>query len=204
MGFYSKFVFPRFYDCLMDRPCWAKHRRAQLASVSGEILEIGVGTGLNLPHYPDHVKKITTADPNAGMNQQFQRRIDHSGIEVDRQLISSESLPFGESAFDCVVSTLTLCSIPDVRRAMAELYRVLKPGGRVLFLEHGLSPNPQVAKWQRRLDWIQRRVGDGCTLTLEVPELFLTQPFASVQVDNFYLEEAPPTHGYMFHGVATK
>lgn len=204
MGFYSKVIFPRFYDCLMDKPHWAKYRQAQLASVDGEILEIGVGTGLNLPHYPEHVKRIITADPNPGMNKKLQSRIDETGIEVDKQIISSESLPFDEGAFDCVVSTITLCSIPDARQAMAELFRVLKPGGHILFLEHGVSPDAKVARWQRRLDWFQRLVADGCTLTLNVPELLATQPFSSVEINNFYMEETPKTHGYMYRGVATK
>jgi ubiquinone/menaquinone biosynthesis C-methylase UbiE len=98
----------------MDKPFWAKYRQEQLVSVDGEILEIGVGTGLNLPHYPKHVRRITTADPNPGMNKRVQRRIDQTGIEVDKQIISSESLPFEKGEFDCVVSTITLCSIPNV------------------------------------------------------------------------------------------
>jgi len=204
VGFYSKVIFPRFYDCLINRPFWAKYRQEQLASVDGEILEIGVGTGLNLSYYPDYVKRITTVDPNPGMNKKLQRRIDETGFEVDRQVISSESLPFDEGAFDCVVSTITLCSIPDVKQAMSELYRVLKPGGRILFLEHGVSPDAKVAKWQRRLNWCQRMFADGCTLTLEVPELLATQPFSTVEIDNFYMEYTPRTHGYMYRGVATK
>ncbi len=204
MSFYSRVIFPRFYDCLMDKPFWAKYRQQQLASAKGEILEIGVGTGLNLPHYPKRVKRITTADPNPGMNKKLERRIERTGIAVDKRIISSEELPFDEGAFDCIVSTITLCSIPEVEQAMAELFRILKPGGRILFLEHGLSPDAKVNKWQRRLNWLQRRVGDGCTLTLDVPKLLVTQPFSSVEVDNFYMEQTPRTHGYMYCGVATK
>jgi ubiquinone/menaquinone biosynthesis C-methylase UbiE len=188
----------------MDKPAWAKYRQEQLASANGEILEIGVGTGLNLPHYPEHVQRITTADPNPGMNKKLQRRIERTGIAVDKRVISSEELPFDEAAFDCVVSTLTFCSISDVERAMGELFRVLKPGGRILFLEHGLSPDAKVMKWQRRLNWLQGRLADGCSLTLEVAELLATQPFGSVQIDNFYMDEMPKTHGYMYGGVATK
>lgn len=204
MGFYSKQIFPRLYDSLMDKPYWAKYRQHQLTALEGEILEIGAGTGLNLPHYPSHVRKITTADPNPGMNQRLQRRIDETGIEVDKKIISSESLPFEEATFDCVVSTITMCSIPDVNRAMSELFRVLKPGGRIHFLEHGLSPDAKVAKWQRRLNWCQRRIADGCVLTLDIPKLLATQPFHSVEFDTFYMEKAPKTHGYMFRGTATK
>jgi ubiquinone/menaquinone biosynthesis C-methylase UbiE len=119
-------------------------------------------------------------------------------------MISSEALPFDEGAFDCVVSTITLCSIPNVKQAMSELFRVLKPEGRIPFLEHGISPDSRVAKRQRRLNWLQRMFADGCTLTLNVPTLIATQPFSSVEMDTFYMEETPRTHGYMFRGIATK
>ena len=145
-----------------------------------------------------------SADPNPGMNKRLQRRIDETGIEVTKRVISSESLPFDEATFDCVVSTITLCSIPDVKQAMSELFRVLKPGGRILFLEHGRSPDANVAKWQRRLNWVQRRFADGCTLTLDVPELLATQPFSTVEIDNFYMEKTARIHGYMSRGTATK
>jgi ubiquinone/menaquinone biosynthesis C-methylase UbiE len=188
----------------MDKPYWAKYRQQQLKSVDGETLEIGVGTGLNLPHYPDHVKKITTVDPNPGMNKMLRRRSEQTGVTVDQQITSSEELPFAKDMFDCVVSTLTLCSIPAVEQAMAELYRVLKPGGRLLFLEHGLCPDANVRKWQRRLNGLQRLVADGCTLTLDLPSLLANQPFRSFEIDNFYMKQAPKTHGYMYRGVATK
>ncbi len=204
MGLYSRFIFPQFYDCLMDKPFWAPHRERQLASAEGEVLEIGIGTGLNLPHYPPHVKRIITADPNPGMNKKLRRRIEQTGIEVDQHVISSESLPFDDTRFDCIVSTLTLCSIPDVERAVGELFRVLKPGGRILFLEHGVSPDEKVARWQKRLNWFQRRVGGGCILTLDVRGLLAAQPFTVVDIDNFYMPQTPRTHGYMYQGVARK
>lgn len=204
MGLYSNVIFPRFYDCLMDKPFWEKYRQAQLASVHGEILEIGVGTGLNLPHYPKHVRRIVTVDPNPGMNKKLRRRIGQTGIEVDQRIIGSEQLPFDDGTFDCVVSTVTLCSISAVKQAMAELFRVLKPGGRILFLEHGASPDARVARWQRRLNGFQRLIGNGCTLTLDVPALFSTQPFRSLDFDTFYMEDTPKTHGFMYRGMATK
>ena len=204
MGLYSEMIFPRFYDFLMDQPFWAKYRREQLSSVDGEILEIGVGTGLNLPHYPGHVQRITTVEPNRGMNKKLQRRIDETGIAVDRRTNSSESLPFDEGTFDCIVTTVTLCSIRNVGRAMSELFRVLVPGGRILFLEHGISPDAKVAMWQRRLDRFQRIAACGCTLTLDIPTLLSSQPFSSVEIDSFSMEKTPKTHGYMYRGTATK
>jgi ubiquinone/menaquinone biosynthesis C-methylase UbiE len=125
----------------------AKLRSEALADVGGEVLEIGFGTGLNLGHYPEHVRRITTVDPNPGMGTLARRRVAESGIEVDRRVLSGEELPFEHESFDCVVSTWTLCSIPEVGRALAEVHRVLRPGGRFIFLEHGLSQAPRVQKW---------------------------------------------------------
>jgi ubiquinone/menaquinone biosynthesis C-methylase UbiE len=119
----------------------------------------GFGTGLNLPCYPPQVRKVTTVDPNAGMYRRPRRRIKQAGIEVDRRVLGGERLPFEDGSFDCVVSTFTLCSIEEVAGAVREAYRVLKAGGKLLFLEHGLSPELNVQKWQRRLDWLQ-----GCEL----------------------------------------
>ncbi len=204
MGIYSNLIFPRFYDRLMDKPFWGKYRREQLASVSGKILEIGVGTGLNLPHYPAHVNEIFTVDPNPGMNRRLQKRIDGSGIAVKKSVLGSEQLPFEEACFDCVVSTITLCSIQQADSAMSEIFRVLKPGGRLLFLEHGISPDQRVASWQKRLNPVQRWFADGCILTLDVQKVIGAKPFSDVTIDNFYMEDTPQTHGYMYRGQATK
>ena len=204
MGFYSLVIFPRLCDFLLSKPLVAKHRRELLASVSGNVLEIGFGTGLNLPHYPAHVRKLTAVDPNVGMSRLAQKRIKRAGIEVDLQVVSGERLPFEDSSFDCVVSTFTLCSIKHVSQALGEVYRVLKPGGRFLFLEHGLSPEPRVQKWQRRLNWLETRLADGCHLDRNIRELLAEQPFSSVQIEETYLEKTPKTHGYIYRGSAVK
>jgi ubiquinone/menaquinone biosynthesis C-methylase UbiE len=204
VGIYAKVMWPRVYDYFADQPIWRRYRKEQLACVDGEILEIGAGTGLNLPHYPPHIKRLTTVEPNPGMNRHLQKRIAETGFDVDQHMIRSESLPFDEASFDCVVSTLTLCSISDVKRALGEIHRVLKPGGRILFLEHGLSPDASIATWQRRLNPLQNRLADGCTLTLDVRALFATKSFTSIELDTFYMQRIPKTHGYMFQGKAIK
>ncbi|QDT04261.1 Ubiquinone/menaquinone biosynthesis C-methyltransferase UbiE [Rubripirellula lacrimiformis] len=204
MGFYSRVVFPAFYDCVIDKPYWDEHRKRQLADVSGEILEIGVGTGLNLPHYPDHVRRITTVDPNPGMNRKLAKRIAASEIEVDRRMLSSEELPFDDETFDCVVSTITMCSIVNVDQALGELFRVLTPGGRFQFFEHGVCPDPAVQRRQVRWNWLQGMIGDGCRLDLDLAALLANQSFTTVEIDNFYMPQTPRTHGYMYRGIATK
>jgi ubiquinone/menaquinone biosynthesis C-methylase UbiE len=193
MRLYSTLIFPRLCDLLLNQPLLAKRRREQLAEVEGEILEVGVGTGLNLPHYPSHVRKIATVDPNPGMNKKLRERIEQTGIEVDQRIARSEGLPFADETFDFVVSTLTLCSIAQVEMAVQEIHRVLRPGGRFVFLEHGLSDDRKVQKWQRRLNPIQRVIGDGCRLDVDVRQVLGASPFGSVEIKNFYLEKTPPS-----------
>jgi ubiquinone/menaquinone biosynthesis C-methylase UbiE len=204
MGFYSRAIVPLLCDFGLDRPFVAKYRRQLLAHASGNTLEIGFGTGLNLPYYSAHVRKLTTVDPNVGMYRRARRRITHAGIEVDQRVLGSERLPFENCTFDCVVSTFTLCSIEDVAQALREVYRVLKAGGRFLFLEHGISPHLKVQKWQHRLNWLQMRLADGCHLDRDIRALVTAQPFASAKIDEFYIEKTPKTHGYMYRGIATK
>jgi ubiquinone/menaquinone biosynthesis C-methylase UbiE len=204
MGFYSRHIFPRLCEWMMSDPRMAALRHDLLADVGGDLLEIGFGTGLNLPHYPPHVEKLTTVDPNPGMNRLARRRVAESGIAVDQRTLGGEALPFGNNSFDCVVSTWTLCSIPDAGRALAELYRVLRPGGRFVFLEHGLAAEPRVQKWQRRLNPLQRLIGDGCRLDLDVEAVVRGRPFDDLEVERFVMERVPRTHGTMYRGVATK
>lgn len=203
MGFYTRVFFPRLCDVILNRPVVARHRRELLAEAVGDVLEIGFGTGLNLPFYPKSVRKLTTVDPSLGMHSLSRKRIEKSGIEVDQRVLGGERLPFDDNSFDCVVSTFTLCSIARVDDALGEVCRVLKPGERFLFLEHGLSPEPTVQRWQRRLNWLEMRLADGCRLDRDIRGLVTAQAFSSVRVDQFYMDGIPRTHGYVSRGVAT-
>jgi ubiquinone/menaquinone biosynthesis C-methylase UbiE len=204
VGFYSRVIFPRLCDRMLNQPLIAKQRQELLADARGDILEIGFGTGLNLAHYPKAIRKITVVDPNAGMHWLAQSRIRQSGMDVDHRLLSSEHLPFEDGTFDCVVSTFTMCSIPQVSQAVGEVHRVLKAGGRFFFLEHGLSPEPSVQKWQRRLNRLQMWLGDGCHLDRNIRELVTVQSFSLEKIEESYLEKTPKTHGYVYRGVAAK
>jgi ubiquinone/menaquinone biosynthesis C-methylase UbiE len=204
VGWYAQVIFPRLYDLMLGMSFVARLRQRLLDSAAGDILEIGFGTGLNLPHYPAHVRRITVVDPSPGMHRLAQKRIDTTGIQVDHRLLGSERLPFADNRFDCVISTFTLCSIANVDQALGEVYRTLKPGGRFLLLEHGLSPESGVQRWQRRLSWLQMRLADGCRLDRDIQGLVAAQPFGSVQMDKFYSENMPRTHGYLYMGAATK
>jgi ubiquinone/menaquinone biosynthesis C-methylase UbiE len=202
--FFSQVIFPRLCDFFMNNSSLAPHRRELLAGAFGDVLEIGFGTGLNLPYYPEQVRKLTAIDPNPGMHRLAQKRLKQMAIKVDHQVQSSEKLPFEDGRFDCVVSTFTLCSIKDVAGALREVYRVLRGGGKFLFLEHGLSREPHIQKWQHRLNWLNMRLGNGCHLDRNMRDLISPEPFASVKVEEFYLEKTPRTHGYIYEGLGVK
>jgi ubiquinone/menaquinone biosynthesis C-methylase UbiE len=203
MGFYSRVIFPRAVEWAMSRPDIGELRGRALAGATGEVLEIGFGTGLNLPHYPGTVRRLTTIDVNPGMNALAERRVRASTIEVEHRVLNSEQLPMADASFDSVVSTWTLCSIADLESALAEIRRVLRPGGRFLFVEHGLSRDPGVARWQQRLNGLQRLVGDGCNLNRDMRRL-IGERFELTEMDEFYMQKAPRTHGYTYLGMARR
>ncbi len=203
MGFYSQVIFPRALDWVMSDPLFTQYRQAVLSEVSGEILEIGFGTGLNLPHYPKSIQKLTAIDANPGMNALARKRIQSSGIIVANRVLNGESLPMADNSFDSVVSTWTLCSIAKVKQALQEIHRVLKPGGKFFFIEHGLSDDPKVQVWQHRLTPLQKIIADGCHLDRNMKKLVENQ-FEVLKLEEFYMEETPKFAGYMYKGVATK
>ena len=204
MGIYSRHVFARFCDWAMRTPHITWLRRELLSEVDGEILEIGFGTGLNLEHYPEHVRRLTAIDPGVGMTRIARRRIKQSDIDVNLHVQTAEELPFEDGRFDCVVSTWTLCSIRDARRAVAQIERILKPGGRFLFLEHGLSDDPGIQRWQNRLSPVQKRLADGCRLDLDIETLVRSEAFREIRVKRFLLEGTPRIVGSMYRGVAVR
>jgi SAM-dependent methyltransferase len=202
--FYERVLFPRLCDLLLRSPRIMHERRLLLASAAGRILEIGFGTGLNLPCYPHGVRDLTTLDSNPGMHVLARRRIRRTGIRVDHHLASGEQLPFADVTFDCVVSTFTLCSIDGVEQAIREGHRVLVPGGRFLFLEHGASPHVSVQRWQRRLNPFQMWLGGGCRLDRDFSALLAPPRFAHLEVTETDLPGVPPTHGHLYRGAAVK
>lgn len=203
MGFYSTVIMPRLLDWTMSKPEMAHYRKVLLDDVSGNVLEIGFGTGLNLAYYPRSVEKVTTVDPNPGMNTLAQKRVQASDTPVETNVLSGETLPMDDNTFDCVVSTWTLCSIAKVEQALSEIYRVLKPGGQFFFIEHGLSDDPKIQVWQNRLNPIQKIIGDGCNLNRNMQALIENQ-FETVTLERFEMESLPKVGSHTYKGVATK
>ena len=203
MGFYSQRILPYLLDWSLSNPNIAKYRQEILATVKGEVLEIGFGTGLNLSYYPKELEQLVTIDSNPGVNQLAQKRIQSSSITVDNRVLNSENLPMADNTFDSVVSTFTLCSIAKVEQALKEVYRVLKPGGKFFFVEHGLSDQPKIQIWQNRLTPIQKVIGDGCHLNRNIRQL-VEQQFDTVTLEEFVGKDLPKVAGYLYKGVATK
>ncbi len=185
MNPYRHLILPWLQDWAMSSPEMANYRRELLANVQGNILEIGFGTGLNLAHYPSHVQALTAIDVNPGMNALARSRIQKASLTVDSRVLNGEQLPMPDQSFDSVVSTWTLCSIRTVDRAIAEVARVLKPGGQFFFIEHGLSSDPSVQTWQQRLTPLQKVVADGCHLNRNIHDLVASQ-FSHIQLETFY------------------
>ena len=204
MGLYRKYVFPRLCNLAMSRKMLNKYRKNLLSDVEGEILEIGFGTGINISFYPGHIKKITVVEPNDGMNPKAMDRVKSSGIQVYFHTLSTDPLPFSDGTFDSVISTFTLCSIENVNMALSEIGRVLRQGGRFFFLEHGLSPDPHVEKWQNRLNSINNVFADGCNLNRNIEHLIRSNNLIISKLENFYLEKTPRFAGYLYSGIARK
>lgn len=204
MGLYKRYVFPRVINVVMNTGNMKKARVATLTDVSGEVFEIGFGTGMNLPFYPERVKAITTADVNPGMNAAARKRIAESSIEVDNHVLDGEHLPMEDERFDSVVCTWTLCSIPNAGKALGEMKRILKPGGRLYFVEHGLADNPKIQKWQHRMNPIQKTLADGCHLNRDARQLIESAEFDIVHLENYYMKKTPKFMGYTYQGVAQK
>ncbi len=204
MSIYSRHIFPHLLDRIMSQPAFTMAREELLASVSGDVLEIGFGTGLNLAHYPATVASLTTVDVNPGVHHLAEKRLSKSTLPVKFELISGEHLPMPNDSYDAVVSTWTLCSIPDVVSALKEIRRVLKPEGTFYFVEHGLSPNASIAKWQHRLTPFQKIIGDGCHLDRDMLKLIAQAGLKTGHYRQFEAKGLPAVGAFMTLGTAHK
>lgn len=202
MGFYQDQIVPRFVNVALGLREFDPLRERVAAGLEGRVLEVGFGSGLNVPHYPTEVTSVVAADPSTVGRQLAAKRIAQSPIPIDFVGLDGQQIPLPEDSVDHVLTTWTLCTIPDARAALGEIRRVLRPGGTFHFLEHGLSPDPKVARWQDRLTPLQRRLAAGCHLNRPIGELVDHDGFEVTYLDTYYVT-GPKVFGYMFEGAAT-
>ena len=195
MGCYTDHVLPRLMNSAGGRPRVRPLRRRVCDGLSGTVIEIGFGSGHNLPYYAEAVTSVTAVEPSDVAWTLARQRIQTSGIPVLRSGLDGASLPLPDDSYDVALSTWTLCTIPDVSGALGELRRVLKPGGSLHFLEHGLAPDETVRRWQRRLEPIQKRIAGGCHLTRPIVDLLEAAGFVTKDLDVFYADGEPKSVG---------
>lgn len=202
MGVYDERILPR----LVDRACGLgglrRHRRAVCAGLSGRVVEIGFGSGLNAPCYPATVERVEAVEPADLAWRLAEERVAASPVPIRRVGLDGRSLPLADASCATALSTWTLCTIPDVGTALAELRRVLEPGGTLHFVEHGLAPDERVRRWQHRLEPIQKRVAGGCHLTRDVRGMLTDAGFEIERIEEFYEPRTPRFLGAYSIGVA--
>ena len=203
MGLWNDQVVPRVTNLLLDVEAVRRGRAAVCAGLAGDVVELGFGSGLNMPHYPTAVTAVWAVDPSAVGRRLAARRVHDSPVPVHFAGADAQTLPFPDRRFDAALSTFTLCTIPDVRRALEELLRVLAPGGAFHFLEHGRAPEPGVARWQHRLTPLNSALAGGCRLTRDVGALVRDAGFELVEYSTYY-GEGPKPFAYRYQGVARR
>ena len=204
MSFYGDKVLPRLQDKAMNRPGTREVRARVCSGLSGKVLEVGFGTGLNVRYYPPEVTSVLAVEPSRVCLALAEPRISSSPAPVELAGLTGEHLDLPSEEVDAVLSTWTLCTIPGLSTALGELRRVLKPGGTFHFVEHGHAPDAKTAAWQHRLDPLNRRLAGGCHLTRRISESIEAAGFEMQHLDRYYSEGEPKPWGYTYEGRAVK
>lgn len=201
MGLYQDHILPRLIHLVMRQRNLAAYRARIIPAAQGRVLEIGIGSGLNLPYYGTAVEQVIGLDPAPKLLAMAREAARRTAIPLDLIEDSAEAIPLDNGSIDTVVTTWTMCSIPDAQRALGEMRRILKPGGRLLFVEHGRSPDPGVRDWQDRLTPVWRRLGGGCHLNRAISELIEGAGFRIERIETGYMR-GPKPMTFMYEGAA--
>ncbi len=205
MGFYAKHIEPMVVTCACGMKAIARERAKIVPEASGRVLEIGFGSGHNAPYYDQRaITHLYALEPSPEMRQRAQKRIGELPFPLEWLDLPGENIPLDDGSVDTVLVTYTLCTIPGVEAALAGMRRVLKPGGKFVFLEHGLAPDAGVAKWQNQLDGIWGKLAGGCHLNRDPAALVRAAGFEIGSLDQHYAKGAPKFAGYMTGGVAMR
>lgn len=201
MGFYHRYILPHLTNYVMQNALALAERQYFIPQARGKVLEIGIGSGLNIPLYTSQVEYLYGLDPSRELWALARQRCAQAAFAIEYLACSAESIPCADATFDTVVSTWTLCSIPDPLQALQEIRRVLKPQGRMIFIEHGQAPDSGVRIWQNRINPLWRRLAGGCNLNRPVQELIRQAGFVLAHYTTGYLP-GPKPFGYLYKGFA--
>ena len=203
MSLYDKYILPSFLNCACGSKPINYQREKVVPQASGIILEVGIGSGLNIPFYDQaKVEKIIGLDPSIELHAMAKKTADQHNLAVDFIVGGAEKMDLPNDSVDTVLVTYTMCTIPDALSANKEMLRVLKPGGKLIFCEHGLAPDANVSKWQSRIDPFWGKIAGGCHLNRNIPELIRSAGFQIQTMDEMYLPSTPKFAGYNYWGVA--
>ena len=203
MSFYEKYILPRFLICACASEPITYQRKKVVPLAEGKILEVGIGSGLNLPFYnKSKIEEIWGIDPSEELNAMAKKVAIKEDINVNFITSSAEDIPFPNDYFDTVLITYTMCTIPSVLKANKEIRRVLKHNGKMIFCEHGVSPDENIKKWQKRLNSIWGKIAGGCNINRNIPMLIKSSGFKIVEMDEMYLPKTPRIAGYNYWGYA--
>ncbi len=202
MGWYTEHVVPRLVNVALGTGQHRQLRERVTAPLHGTVVELGFGSGLNLPHLPPTVTEVLAVDPSRRAVELAHDRIEASAAQVRMIGLTGEQLDLADHSVDCALSTWTLCTIPDAVAALREVRRVLRPGGTLRFVEHGRAPSARVRRWQDRLDPLQQRLVGGCHLNRDIPALMTSAGLQVEELDTFYADAEPKVFGHLFLGTA--
>jgi ubiquinone/menaquinone biosynthesis C-methylase UbiE len=204
MGVYAEQILPRLQDKVMQRKGTRDVRSRVCAELVGEVVEIGFGTGLNVPCYPSQVRKVFAVEPSRLCMRLAANRIARSPAPIELAGLTGERLDLPSETIDAALSTWTLCTIPNFEAALEEIRRVLRPGGAFHFVEHGHAPDAATQRWQRRIEPFNRKIAGGCHLTRRIPDALEAAGFRIEHLDTYYFQGEPKPFGYTFEGRAAK
>ena len=205
MSLYNKYILPKFLNCACGSKPINYQRQKVVPLAKGKVLDIGIGSGLNIPFYnSDKIDKVIGIDPSHELIELAKELANDSKASIDLVIGSAESIPYPDNFFDTVLVTYTMCTIPNVAIANKEMWRVLKDDGRLIFCEHGLAPDKKISKWQNRIDPFWGKIAGGCHLNRDIQKLITDAGFSFESLDKMYLPSTPKFAGYNYWGVSKK
>ena len=205
MGFYDKYILPKFLNCACGTKPINYQRNKIVPLAKGIVLDIGIGSGLNIPFYnKSNIGHLYGLDPSEELLKIAKPLAKKNNLEIEFLQCGAEAIPLPDQSIDTVLITYTMCTIPDIKLSNSEIMRVLKPKGQLLFCEHGLAPDKNIAKWQRRINPIWSKIAGGCNLNRDIPKLITSSGFKISNMEEMYLPSTPKFAGYNYWGVAKK